>query len=113
MRITFMKTGIAMSKNMPDRETVIGKLHDIMDHGPGCTDERIACPILEAISLLKQRCEDCAYYREGQNELDSWMWCKLLGKAVEPDFFCGMFMKKGQELHDKAIIRAGIGKSGS
>lgn len=39
------------------------------------------------------RCESCKYYNEGQNEVDSWMRCRLHNIDTSPDEFCSWAQK--------------------
>lgn len=34
------------------------------------------------------RCEDCVHYDKGENDSESWMYCKVLAKDVYDDFYC-------------------------
>ena len=34
------------------------------------------------------RCEDCVHYDKGENDSESWMYCKVLAKDVYDGFYC-------------------------
>ena len=34
-------------------------------------------------------CQSCLHHDKGENECESWNCCKLLGKDVYDEFFCG------------------------
>ncbi len=34
------------------------------------------------------RCNDCVHYDKGENDRESWMYCKVLAKDVYDDFYC-------------------------
>lgn len=34
------------------------------------------------------RCRECVFHDEGENESESWYWCKLLMVDTEADRFC-------------------------
>ena len=39
-------------------------------------------------------CKDCQFYNEGENEVDSWMRCRLHSINTLPDWFCSLAVKK-------------------
>lgn len=41
------------------------------------------------------RCEDCLFWEFGENECESWEWCKALHREMPPHAFCSLGERKG------------------
>lgn len=41
------------------------------------------------------RCEDCLFWESGENECESWEWCKALHREMPPHAFCSLGERKG------------------
>lgn len=45
-----------------------------------------AIPAADVVEVV--RCKDCVHYDKGENDSESWMYCKVLAKDVYDDFYC-------------------------
>nr|DAL33028.1 MAG TPA_asm: hypothetical protein [Bacteriophage sp.] len=41
------------------------------------------------------RCKDCLFLESGENECESWEWCKALHREMPPHAFCSLGERKG------------------
>lgn len=42
------------------------------------------------------RCEDCLFWESGENECESWEWCKILNTDMPPNGFCYLGDRKDE-----------------
>lgn len=69
-----------------------------------CGNEDMAFALNWALRLIKDTpqddlvtlicCKDCIHHDAGENECESWNYCKILGKDVSDDWFCKSGKKK-------------------
>jgi len=43
------------------------------------------------------RCEDCLFWEFGENECESWEWCKALHRDMPPHAFCSLGVRKDDD----------------
>lgn len=43
------------------------------------------------------RCKDCLFLESGENECESWEWCKALHREMPPHAFCSLGVRKGDD----------------
>ncbi len=56
--------------------------------------ERIKCAPSDDDVVKVVRCRDCMMYDEGENEEESWTWCKLHDCTTFPYYFCSYALRK-------------------
>lgn len=47
------------------------------------------------------RCEDCLFWEFGENECESWQWCKALHRDMPPHAFCSLGERKDEERNER------------
>lgn len=47
------------------------------------------------------RCEDCLFWESGENECESWEWCKTLHRDMPPHAFCSLGARKDEERNER------------
>lgn len=47
------------------------------------------------------RCENCLYWVSGENECESWEWCKMLNRDMPPHAFCNLGVRKDEERNER------------
>lgn len=73
-----------------------------------CSNEycyRISCPIWKAPAADVApvvRCEDCMFWVSGENECESWEYCKFLRRDMPPHAFCNFGERKEAQSDAKA-----------
>lgn len=50
-------------------------------------------PTVDAAPVV--RCKDCLFLESGENECESWEWCKALHREMPPHAFCSLGERKG------------------
>lgn len=58
-----------------------------------CLAEIEAAPTVDAAPVV--RCKDCLFLESGENECESWEWCKALHREMPPHAFCSLGERKG------------------
>ena len=52
-------------------------------------------PTVDAEAVV--RCKDCLFLESGENECESWEWCKALHREMPPHAFCSLGERKGDD----------------
>ena len=74
-------------------------------------DEKTAVTIATAKKLVRSilhrtpsadvapvvRCKDCLFWESGENECESWEWCKMLNTDMPPNGFCYLGDRKDDD----------------
>lgn len=47
------------------------------------------------------RCADCLFWESGENECESWEWCKTLHCDMPPHAFCSLGARKDEERNER------------
>ena len=56
-------------------------------------------PTVDAVPVV--RCEDCLFWESGENECESWEWCKMLNTDMPPHAFCNLGERKNEERNER------------
>ena len=43
------------------------------------------------------RCKDCLLWKSGENDCESWEWCKMLHREMPPNAFCNLCVRKDDD----------------
>lgn len=57
------------------------------------------CPLPDAAPVV--RCKDCLFLESGENECESWEWCKALHREMPPHAFCSLGERKDEERNER------------
>ena len=52
-------------------------------------------PTVDAVPVV--RCKDCLFRESGENECESWEWCKALHREMPPHAFCSLGVRKDDD----------------
>lgn len=52
-------------------------------------------PTVDAVPVV--RCEDCLFWESGENECESWEWCKTIHCDMPPHAFCNLGVRKDDD----------------
>lgn len=52
-------------------------------------------PTVDAVPVV--RCKDCLFRESGENECESWEWCKALHREMPPHAFCSLGDRKDDD----------------
>lgn len=85
-----IKAVIAM--RMIDADAVLRSLSDDLPYKDSVRRVLIQAPTVDAVQVV--RCENCLYWVSGENECESWEWCKLLDRDMQPHAFCSFGERK-------------------
>lgn len=87
-----------------ERGTAIAKLTALEVTKPSATmtdAKRLLADMPTADVAPVTRCEDCLFWESGENECESWEWCKTLHHDMPSHAFCNFGVRK-DDLPDDA-----------
>ena len=74
----------------------------LMDASLSSVDEDTILDLIDGIDTVDAvpvvRCEDCLFWEFGENECESWEWCKMLNTDMSPHAFCYFGEPKGAQI---------------
>lgn len=56
-------------------------------------------PTVDAVPVV--RCEECLFWKSGENECESWEWCMMLNRDMPPHAFCNLGVRKDEERNER------------
>lgn len=70
----------------------------LMDASLSSVDEDTILDLIDSIPTVDAvpvvRCKDCLFLESGENECESWEYCKLLRRDMPPHAFCNFGERK-------------------
>lgn len=77
----------------------------LMDAALSSIDEDTILDLIDSVPTVDAmpvvRCEDCLFWESGENECESWEWCKMLHHDMPSHAFCNFGVRK-DDLPDDA-----------
>ena len=77
----------------------------LMDAALSSVDEDTILDLVDSVPTVDAapvvRCEDCLFWKSGENECESWEWCMMLNRDMPPHAYCNLGVRKDEARNER------------